>query len=51
MRSLFFATALCMYIKKVRKSNPNSKKVFEYLHLVENIRTQKGPRQRLILNL
>ena len=40
-----------MYIKKVRKSNPNSKKVFEYLHLVENVRTKKGPRQRLILNL
>jgi transposase len=40
-----------MYIKKVRKSNPKSKKVFEYLHLVENVRTKKGPRQRLILNL
>lgn len=40
-----------MYIKKVRKSNPNSSKVFEYLHLVENVRTQKGPRQRLVLNL
>jgi len=40
-----------MYIKKVRKSNPRSKKVYEYLHLVENVRTQKGPRQRLILNL
>ncbi|MFC1816278.1 hypothetical protein ACFL0M_10125 [Thermodesulfobacteriota bacterium] len=25
--------------------------VYEYLHLVENIRTEKGPRQRLILNL
>ena len=40
-----------MYIKKVRKSHPNSKKIYEYLHLVENIRTDKGPRQRLILNL
>jgi transposase len=40
-----------MYIKKVRKSNRNSKKVYEYLHLVENVRTDKGPRQRLILNL
>ncbi|MCG6878772.1 MAG: IS1634 family transposase [Deltaproteobacteria bacterium] len=40
-----------MYIKKVRKSNPGSRRVYEYLHLVENIRTQKGPRQRLILNL
>jgi len=40
-----------MYIKKVRKSHPNSKKIYEYLHLVENIRTDRGPRQRLILNL
>jgi transposase len=40
-----------MYIKKVRKSNPGSKKVYEYLHLVENVRTENGPRQRLILNL
>lgn len=40
-----------MYIKKVRKSNPKSSKVFEYLHLVENVRTKKGPRQKLILNL
>jgi len=40
-----------MYIKKVRKKNKTSDKVFEYLHLVENVRTEKGPRQRLILNL
>jgi hypothetical protein len=40
-----------MYIKKVRKSNPKSSKVFEYLHLVENVRTKNGPRQKLILNL
>jgi len=40
-----------MYIKRVRKSNRNSKKVYEYLHLVENVRTKNGPRQRLILNL
>jgi transposase len=40
-----------MYIKKVKKSNPRSKKAYQYLHLVENVRTVKGPRQRLILNL
>ena len=40
-----------MYIKKVKKSNRNSSKVYEYLHLVENVRTDKGPRQKLILNL
>ena len=40
-----------MYIKKVKKSNRGAKKVYEYLHLVENVRTANGPRQRLILNL
>ena len=40
-----------MYIKKVRKKNPGSDKIYEYLHLVENVRTENGPRQRLILNL
>lgn len=40
-----------MYIKRVRKSNRNAKKSYEYLHLVENVRTVNGPRQRLIMNL
>jgi len=41
-----------MYIKKVTKAaKTSSKKKYTYLHLVENIRTDKGPRQRLILNL
>ena len=40
-----------MYVKKVRKTNGITNKVYEYLHLVENVRTEKGPRQRLILNL
>lgn len=40
-----------MYIKKVTKTNGVTKKVYSYLHLVENIRTEKGPRQKLILNL
>lgn len=40
-----------MYIKKVRKKNKGSDKVYEYLRLVENVRTEKGPRERLILNL
>ena len=47
----FFWYVNGMYIKKVRKSNSGSKKVYEYLHLVENLRTENGPRQRLILNL
>jgi len=40
-----------MYIKYVRKKGGNNNKYYSYLHLVENIRTPKGPRQKLILNL
>jgi hypothetical protein len=40
-----------MYIKRVQKSHRGSKKTYTYLHLVENVRTENGPRQRLILNL
>ena len=40
-----------MYIKKVIKRNKGSRKPYAYLHLVENVRTEKGPRQRLVLNL
>jgi len=40
-----------MYIRKVKKRNRGSDKNYEYLHLVESVRTEKGPRQRLVLNL
>lgn len=40
-----------MFVKKVRKRNGITKKYYEYLHLVESVRTEKGPRQRLVLNL
>ena len=40
-----------MFIKKVRKRNGRTRKLYEYLHLVESVRTEKGPRQRLVLNL
>jgi len=40
-----------VFVKKVRKQNGVTKKYYEYLHLVESVRTEKGPRQRLILNL
>jgi len=40
-----------VFVKKVRKQNGITKKYYEYLHLVESVRTEKGPRQRLILNL
>ena len=40
-----------MYIKKVIKSHGPGRKKYEYLHLVESVRTEDGPRQKLILNL
>ena len=40
-----------MFIKKVVKGNGHTNKKYEYLHLVESIRTENGPRQKLILNL
>ena len=40
-----------MFIKKVVKGNGHTDKKYEYLHLVESIRTKNGPRQKLILNL
>jgi len=40
-----------MYIKQVIKGNGKTNKRYKYFHLVESVRTEKGPRQRLILNL
>ena len=40
-----------MFIKKVKKRNGRTQKLYEYLQLVESVRTDKGPRQRLVLNL
>lgn len=40
-----------MFIKRVTKTNGKTKKKYSYLYLVESVRTQNGPRQRLILNL
>jgi transposase len=40
-----------MFIKKVRKTNGRTRKKYTYLHLVESVRTENGPRQKLILNL
>ena len=40
-----------MFIKKVKKRNGRTSRVYEYLHLVESVRTEQGPRQRLVLNL
>lgn len=40
-----------MFIREVKKSNKGYKKQFIYHLLVESYRTDKGPRQRTILNL
>jgi transposase len=40
-----------VYVNKIKKRNGKTQKLYEYLHLVESVRTDKGPRQRLILNL
>lgn len=40
-----------MYIKKVTKSHGPGRKKYEYLHLVESVRGDNGPRQKFILNL
>ena len=40
-----------MFIKTVKKKNKYSSKVFEYQQLVASIRTENGPRHKLLLNL
>lgn len=40
-----------MFIRGVTKTNGKTRKKYSYLHLVESVRTENGPRQRLILNL
>jgi transposase len=40
-----------MFIRKVSKYNGRTSKKYEYLHLIESVRTEQGPRQKLVLNL
>ena len=40
-----------MFIKEIIKKNPTSDKTFTYHRLMEAVRTPRGPRQRMILNL
>ena len=40
-----------MFIRKIKKQNGRTEKIYEYLQLVESVRTENGPRQRLVLNL
>ena len=38
-----------MFIKKTLKTDPKSGKTYSAYHLVESVRTEKGPRQRTLL--
>ncbi len=40
-----------MFIKEIIKKNPTSAKTFTYHRLMEAVRTTRGPRQQIILNL
>ncbi len=40
-----------MFIRTVRKKNRSSGQVYYYQQLVESVRTPRGPRQRILLNL
>ena len=40
-----------MYIRAVRKKNRSSDQVYIYHQLIESVRTPRGPRQRILLNL
>ena len=40
-----------MYIREIQKKNPNSSKVFISHRLIESVRTSRGPRQRVVINL
>ncbi len=40
-----------MYIREIQKKNPNSPKAFISHRLIESVRTPRGPRQRVVINL
>ena len=40
-----------MFIREIKKKNPSSPKVFISHRLIESVRTPRGPRQRVVINL
>ena len=42
---------MLMFIRKTRKIDPKTKKPYFFFQLVESFRTERGPRQRILLNL
>lgn len=41
----------CMFIRKTKNTHPKTKKEYFVYQLVESVRTERGPRQRIILSL
>lgn len=46
-----FWYAHIMFIREIRKQNQGSDQTYVYHRLMESIRTPRGPRQRIVLNL
>ena len=40
-----------MFIREIIKKNPGSPKTFSYCRLMDSVRTPRGPRQKILLNL
>lgn len=40
-----------MFIRKTRLANPKTQEVYYNFQLIESVRTERGPRQRILLNL
>ncbi len=40
-----------MFIRKTRITHPDTKKIYYNFQLIESVRTERGPRQRILLNL
>jgi transposase len=40
-----------MFIREIKKKDPGSQKFYVYHRLMESVRTARGPRQRIVLNL
>ena len=48
---LLYGIVGVMYIREIQKKNPSSSKVFISHRLIESVRTPRGPRQRVVINL
>ena len=50
-RSIFCGRVLFMFIRKVLHKNNKTRKEYYTYKLVDSVRTERGPRQRTVLNL